>query len=559
MLRCNRLKTSRPPTAMTSIRSILFLVSWGIKQNRYHGPCSPSRRSFSSHTRTDRTSWLTYTNTAGLHFKSGQAPFRLVRHIFARLPVILEANLKFLAKRTREDDSLPAHNNQALKAPCLNKPLHSPLSLLSSTMATQPSGEPTQQHWDDTLTSLLNLSSTTMQRKSDLETRVNELELELSIWKQAHAVAVEMAERDMRAHNVHIANLNRQISALDLRYGDHKNSPLILCVINGDQALFKPEYLAQGEQGGAEAAQHLTKVIAEHLSTEDVHIFGRLSFWITIYLNKRDYLKWLVAEDICNADQFNAFLAGFSRASPRFLMIDCFNQGDIDSKIQEYLQVYTPFTQTVRIFFAGCSWNSEYASTFNSLCKYQLLGKLVMLHGTSDISSAEPSGYALRHLKVPNLFMEPGDRLTSRAVKKLARLSVGLFSTTITTNGGLISPQSPPRPTRALDPTLPLHKQNPPPCNEYYLMTCSKGAGACKYAHDYALSAPELALLASNAKKAPCNWLKNGVVCPHGDQCCWGHVCPNGSKCFHLSKGKCWFKGEGMHPPPLSPSTPPNS
>jgi hypothetical protein len=34
-----------------------------------------------------------------------------------------------------------------------------------------------------------------------------------------------------------------------------------------------------------------------------------------------------------------------------------------------------------------------------------------------------------------------------------------------------------------------------------------------------------------------------GVQCPYGDACCWGHVCPNGPKCFHLSKGKCWFKG----------------
>lgn len=34
-----------------------------------------------------------------------------------------------------------------------------------------------------------------------------------------------------------------------------------------------------------------------------------------------------------------------------------------------------------------------------------------------------------------------------------------------------------------------------------------------------------------------------GVPCPYGEKCCWGHVCPNGPKCFHLSKGKCWFKG----------------
>lgn len=29
-----------------------------------------------------------------------------------------------------------------------------------------------------------------------------------------------------------------------------------------------------------------------------------------------------------------------------------------------------------------------------------------------------------------------------------------------------------------------------------------------------------------------------------------GHVCPSGARCFHLSKGKCWFKGGQSMPPP---------
>jgi hypothetical protein len=120
--------------------------------------------------------------------------------------------------------------------------------------------------------------------------------------------------------------------------------------------------------------------------------------------------------------------------------------------------------------------------------------------------------------------------------------------------------------------TVPLayfgHTEDPPPCNEHYLMSCSKGVStvtnershcqsliffssrmqaSCKYSHDYMLTQEQLATLAGNAKKAPCNWLKNGLQCPYGDRCCWGHTCPSGAKCFHLSKGKCWFKG-GQYP-----------
>jgi hypothetical protein len=36
-------------------------------------------------------------------------------------------------------------------------------------------------------------------------------------------------------------------------------------------------------------------------------------------------------------------------------------------------------------------------------------------------------------------------------------------------------------------------------------------ASACKYSHDYVLTPEQLASLANNAKKAPCNWLKNGM------------------------------------------------
>lgn len=118
-------------------------------------------------------------------------------------------------------------------------------------MATQPLGEANQQLWwvpfvlgggadlrqsfffrDDTLTrllsenllsplswhrteALLDLSTATVKRNAELENRVAELEVELSVWKQAHSVALEASERETKAHNVQVAALNRQISNLD--------------------------------------------------------------------------------------------------------------------------------------------------------------------------------------------------------------------------------------------------------------------------------------------------------------------------------------------------------
>lgn len=59
------------------------------------------------------------------------------------------------------------------------------------------------------------LSTATVKRNSDLETRLAELELEISVWKQAHAAVLDVAERDKKAHNAQVSTLNRQISSLD--------------------------------------------------------------------------------------------------------------------------------------------------------------------------------------------------------------------------------------------------------------------------------------------------------------------------------------------------------
>jgi len=318
--------------------------------------------------------------------------------------------------------------------------------------------------------------------------------------------------------------------------------PLLLCVINVDEVLFNPALLTQGQPGGHAAAQQLTQRIAEYVTVDNIQSAGRLSFWVTLFFNREQLMDALTDNNICTREQFEAFLAGFTQASPRFFTVDVGYGSDASTiKIKE---TFTYFPQTLRVLLGGIH-GPGYAKTFNSLNEKQLSGKLVMLQNSGD-PTLDVSGLFVPSFNVNGLFIT---KRLSRAPKTPAPISVGPFKS-ITTNGGLISPQSPARTVgRMIDPSLPLHKQCPPPCNEHYLMTCSKGEGECKYSHDYVLSQEQLVVLASNAKKAPCNWLKNDIPCPFGESCCWGHVCPNGSKCYHLSKGRCWFKGEAMHPP----------
>jgi hypothetical protein len=177
----------------------------------------------------------------------------------------------------------------------------------------------------------------TVKRNVELETRVSELEVELTVWKQAHATALDASERQVNAHNVQLSTLNKQISSLEsfkVRHYHERSrprlylrlqtqNPLILCVLDGDAYIFTETLLKLGQQGGRQAAQHITKGIAEYLSNEDIHVFGRgLSFWVTVFFNKSGLLNMLVGHDKCSAEQFESFCVGFTQASPRFLLID---------------------------------------------------------------------------------------------------------------------------------------------------------------------------------------------------------------------------------------------
>lgn len=112
-------------------------------------------------------------------------------------------------------------------------------------------------------------------------------------------------------------------------------NPLILCVVDASTNLFHQSLLVQGAAGGRQVAQRLTHGIAEYLSLENVQAFQRLSFWIIFFYNRRTVLDALLGNAVCTAEQFDAFLTGFSQTSPRFQIVEVGPGRDtIDEKIK---------------------------------------------------------------------------------------------------------------------------------------------------------------------------------------------------------------------------------
>jgi hypothetical protein len=87
-----------------------------------------------------------------------------------------------------------------------------------------------------------------------------------------------------------------------------------------------------------------------------------------------------------------------------------------------------------------------YMSILSALEKDQMLGKIVILDTAQALGAngEQPTifSYPLPHLSVEGLFLS--EKLV-RSPKKLAPLSTGGPYSSVTSNGGLISPQSPAR------------------------------------------------------------------------------------------------------------------
>ena len=63
-------------------------------------------------------------------------------------------------------------------------------------------------------------------------------------------------------------------------------SPLAICLIDGDGAIFSREYLMQGEAGGRKAAERLSSGIMDYIRTSTHHIPTGIKIWTIVFLSK---------------------------------------------------------------------------------------------------------------------------------------------------------------------------------------------------------------------------------------------------------------------------------
>ncbi|TRM68233.1 hypothetical protein BD626DRAFT_481144 [Schizophyllum amplum] len=135
--------------------------------------------------------------------------------------------------------------------------------------------------------------------------------------------------------------------------------------------------------------------------------------------------------------------------------------------------------------------------------------------------------------------------------RNAARVTARSASDYATEDKEIPTPRSSPgrsvAPRLRLDSSRPLWKNEPRPCNDFYLLDDCHHPN-CIYSHDYDITPREKEIIREGLKKAvPCAEVMRGDPCSWGEKCLYGHACPNGPTCWYNKNGRCHYKGADMH------------
>jgi len=390
-----------------------------------------------------------------------------------------------------------------------------------------------QGQWQELLAKVQDLAKATSDENAQLVHKVNELGLEVNAWKNQALSA-------MRGPTGKDSPSKREVTF------SVPQKDLVLCVVDCTRCMFSTLYITEGQEGGRKAGEEVVRGIKDHLTAEDKSSQeGNIKLSINVYIMKSQLRNDLIASESCTAAQYDDFFVGLNETLC-LNIVEVGSKIDAKKKIDEHLQLFAGLPQTTRVAFSGGN-GIEYLSIMPTLDAFSAKSKLLILRSYNGPSNGVSS--RLPSLVLPGLFTSIPTPTGSWAPTTPLAPPFPLAETDESEAN-----TSPPRPLNGqrrpsvIDPSLPLYKQNPPPCNEYYLMySCSK-ENRCKYSHEYPLTDEQLAQLSKSAKQSPCWYLNTDKECPNAN-CCWGHVCPFGIACYHLSRDKCRFKGSGMHRP----------
>lgn len=94
-----------------------------------------------------------------------------------------------------------------------------------------------------------------------------------------------------------------------------------MCLIDGDGAIFSPDLISQGHEGGLLAAKMLAESVREDFTTK--YQLDHFHLYVYVFYNKRGLVEAIGRAGHFNAKhKFDDFTFGFNQAAERFIMVD---------------------------------------------------------------------------------------------------------------------------------------------------------------------------------------------------------------------------------------------
>ncbi|KAG9030955.1 hypothetical protein FRB95_003292 [Tulasnella sp. JGI-2019a] len=272
--------------------------------------------------------------------------------------------------------------------------------------------------WDNIARTQGDMFKECVRKNAMLQAEVTKLREELEVWKIGfNSKTKEKEEAEAKA-----LKLERGLTAV------HEDNPLIICLIDGDGAIFSDSFLNRGREGGRDAAAALNAGLKSYLEsynatlsnhdnrskTDDMNGFSTSRIMspqivCTIYFNRMGLCNTLQANTVCTSQRFLDFFVGFNQASPLYTLVDVGDGKEAaDAKLRESLKLHARLPQTRKVIFGGAHDNG-YMPTLISLATEGHLDKLVILKGSANMAHEIDrfrSQAAVDLITIPGLFLQ---------------------------------------------------------------------------------------------------------------------------------------------------------
>ncbi|KAJ7848868.1 hypothetical protein B0H14DRAFT_2767052 [Mycena olivaceomarginata] len=425
------------------------------------------------------------------------------------------------------------------------------LSAAGVTAGALAPQHPVELRLDDLKAEVLNV----LQNEASYKATIEKLEMELSVYKRAF-VDVDAELKESQLAQLETQALNRRLEKEFQSFKKQDKGHRVVMLIDGDGAIFSPQFIGQGLKGGHAAAQLLSDSTLHCIAAN--YDSRAIQLWVYVFFNKRGLIDtFRRAGFAALTGQFEDFVLGFNQATERFLMVDVGSTKEAaDAKLKVYLEDEIRLPETFKVIFGGCHDNGYLANLYSQLTAgYK--DKLILLKSYTEMAGGIAM-LGLPSLTIADLFMPhkieniPSSPTSTKDVFSpplSGKVNLDVNATSATT-------------PRQINPNLPIQKrkivpafiksdstvivEKPNLCTLFYMRSCKFGNG-CKFAHDYVLTDAQKAEFAKFTKKTPCPTASSGGQCKFGDSCCFGHTCPQSPNCFFFKKGKCKFGQANMH------------